>query len=207
MQILRESFEEAYGKLADDLAREHYTDTTDDMNQYMMMFQTEFSDLIDLEDELANVERVEFIKTGNGKLMISGQLIEFKTKNSKTIKPYIGNTELKGPLKKKFLATLGFGHDTETVEMWGKYFTKQKFQYGNIALAYFMSDWKMNKGFFMRVKTSKINRTTRKPVYTGDRFAYAEERNTEMEILQEQLSVLQERVLELEEEVESHYDY
>ena len=56
MQILKESFEETYGKLADNIAREHYLDSNEEMDSYMFMFQTQFTDIVDLEDELANIE-------------------------------------------------------------------------------------------------------------------------------------------------------
>ncbi len=191
MQILRDSFEEEFEKISDEITRQHYLDEKEEMEDYTFVFQTKFDPVVDLEDELANVEIGKLLKTELGKIEIGNQIIEFKTKNSRTLKPMLGNTELKGSLKKKFLATLGFGTDTEEVEMWGKYFTKQTFQYGSIAIAYFMQDWTMNKGFFMRVKTSKINRTTRKRQYDGDRFAYTQETNEEIELLQEEIYRLQ----------------
>ncbi len=192
MQILKESFEEAYGKVADDIARDHYLDSNEEMEQYTFMFQAKFDPVVDLEDELANVEIGKLLKNELGKITLANQVIEFKTKNSKTLKPMLGNTEIKGSLKKKFLATLNFGTNTEEVEMYGKYFTKQTFQYGSLAVAYFMEDWQMNKGFFMRVKTSKINRTTRKRQYDGDRFAYTQETNDEIAILEEEIYRLKE---------------
>ncbi len=191
MQILRDSFEEEFEKISDEITRQHYLDEKEEMEDYTFVFQTKFDPVVDLEDELANVEIGKLLKTELGKIEIGNQIIEFKTKNSRTLKPMLGNTELKGSLKKKFLATLGFGTDTEEVEMWGKYFTKQTFQYGSIAIAYFMEDWTMNKGFFMRVKTSKINRTTRKRQYDGDRFAYTQENKEEVELLQEEIYRLQ----------------
>ncbi len=191
MQILRDSFEEEFEKVSDEITRQHYLDEKEEMEDYTFIYQTKFDTAVDLEDELANVEIGKLLKNELGKVTLANQIIEFKTRNSKTLKPMLGNTELKGSLKKKFLATLGFGTNTEEVEMWGKYFTKQTFQYGSIAVAYFMQDWTMNKGFFMRVKTSKINRTTRKKQYDGDRFAYTEENKEEVELLQEEVYRLQ----------------
>ncbi len=193
MQILKDSFENEFEKLTDEIARNHYTDSNEQMEQYTFMFQTQLNPEVDLEDELANVEIGELIKNELGKITIGNQVIEFKTKNSRTLKPMLGKTELKGSLKKKFLATLNFGAHTEEVEMYNKYYTKQTFQYGTMVLAYFMEDWNMNKGFFNRVKTSKINRTTRKRQYDGDRFAYQQETNDE-------IAILEERILELEDE-------
>ena len=187
MQILRDSFEEQYKIVADEIQRQHFTEQKEEMEQYVYMFQTKLDSVVDLEDELANVEIGKLLKTKNGKIEIAGQIIEFTTKNGKTLKPMLGKVEIKGSLKKKFLATLGIGTNNEEVEMWGKQFTKTTFQYGPLAIAYYMSDWQMNRGFFMRVKTSKINKTTRKRIFDGDRYAYKMEELEDMEIRREKL--------------------
>jgi len=208
MKILKDSFEEEFEKIADNLAREHYTTENNQMESYTLRFETKFTNIVDIKDELANVEIGTMLKTPAGKITLGEQIIEFISKNGKTLKPVIGKYEVTGSLKKKLLATMGFGKDTETVEMWGKYFTKQTFQYGSLAVAYYMEDWQMNRGFFMRVKTSKINRTTRKRQYDGQRFAYKEEEEILYNIeLEEEIDRLETENIELRErieELESH---
>ena len=202
MQILKDSLEEEFEKIANNIAREHYTTENNEMESYTLMFETKFTEIVDVKDELANVEIGTMLKTPVGKITLGEQLIEFVSKNGKTLRPMIGKYEVTGSLKKKLLATMGFGKDTEEVEMWGKYFTKQTFQYGSLAVAYYMSDWQLNKGFFMRVKTSKINRTTRKKQYDGERHAYKMEELEELKIQKEQmvtdLEDLTYRIAELE---------
>ena len=208
MKILKDSFEEEFEKIADNIAREHYTTENNQMESYTLRFETKFTNIVDIKDELANVEIGTMLKTPAGKITLGEQIIEFISKNGKTLKPVIGKYEVTGSLKKKLLATMGFGKDTETVEMWGKYFTKQTFQYGSLAVAYYMEDWQMNRGFFMRVKTSKINRTTRKRQYDGQRFAYKEEEEVLYNVeLEEEIDRLETENIELRErieELESH---
>ena len=199
MQVLRDSFEEEFTKVADNIAREHYTEEKEEMESYAFMFESKLTDIVDIKDELANVEIGTMLKTTIGKLEIAGQTIEFVSKNGKTLKPMIGKHEVTGNLKKKFLASVGAGVNDEEVEMWGKYFTKTTFQYGSLAIAYYMSDWQMNRGFFMRVKTAKINRTQRKRVYDGERFAYT---NEEIDILKGENEELQATIEELKARIE-----
>jgi len=197
MQVLKHSFEQEFKTLSDKLAREHYEDSSEDMESYMFLHQTRFTDIVDVEKELASLEMTTFIKTAENKVSLAGQNIEFKSKTGTTLNPTLHGITLKGSLKKKFLATLGFGTDTEEVEMWDKVWTKQSFQYGTLAIAYFMEDWTMNKGFFLRVDTSKINRTTRKKMYDGDRFAYKTEAEEQVAILTDENETLKEEVYEL----------
>jgi len=199
VQVLRDSFEEEFTKVADNIAREHYTEEKEEMESYAFMFESKLTDIVDIKDELANVEIGTMLKTTIGKLEIAGQTIEFVSKNGKTLKPMIGKHEVTGNLKKKFLASVGAGVNDEEVEMWGKYFTKTTFQYGSLAIAYYMSDWQMNRGFFMRVKTAKINRTQRKRVYDGERFAYT---NEEIDILKGENEELQATIEELKARIE-----
>ena len=199
MQVLKHSFEEEFAHLADEIQREHYTEEKQEMESYAFMFESKLTDIVDIKDELANVEIGTMLKTTIGKLELSGQTIEFVSKNGKTLKPMLGKHEVTGNLKKKFLASVGAGVNDEEVEMWGKYFTKTTFQYGSLAIAYYMSDWQMNKGFFMRVKTAKINRTQRKRVYDGERFAHT---NEEIEILTAENEDLRSEVEELKERLE-----
>jgi hypothetical protein len=203
MKILKDSFEKEFKDLSDKLAREHYEDSEEEMEEYMFKHQTKFTDFVDLEKELANIESFTFLKNKENKVSLAGQNIEFVSKTGTTLTPTLHGITLKGSLKKKFLATLGFGTDTEEVEMWNKYWTKQTFQYGTIVLAYFMEDWTLNKGFFMRVDTSKINRTTRKRVYSGERFAYKTEEEEQVAILIDENETLKEEVYALTIELEN----
>ena len=187
MQVLRETFEAAYTEVSNDISREQFTESKNEMESYMFVHQVKFTDTVDLEDELANVEIGTLLKNKENKIELAGQNIEFVSKTGKTLTPQIAGIDLKGALKKKFLATLNFGSDTEEVQMWGKYWTKQTFQYGILSIAYYMEDWQMNRGFFMRVKTSKINKTTRKKMYNGDRYAYKIEELDDLKIQEEQL--------------------
>ena len=136
MQILRNSFEEAYSKVSDDIQRAKHLDSDKEMESYMFLHQTKFTDTVDLVDELANVEIGTMLRTKENEIEIAGQTINFISKTGKTLTPQLVNIDLKGALKKKLLSALGFGSNTEEVEMWGKYFTKQVFQYGILSIAY-----------------------------------------------------------------------
>ena len=197
MEILRESFETTMQAIENELNRKKYTELENENDnlsftqQYMFENYEDLTDTINLEDELANLP-ISLMTKGNNEIKLAGQKVVFK-KSGKTLKPFLGDIEIKGRLKQKVIYAVIDFTKMKPVRLNGKPFLKYNFQYGIASIDFYTDNLKTLSGFFKQRLTSVHSKSYLRAIDV-DRYAYREETNEEIEILKEENEMLKDEI-------------
>ena len=203
-QILREDFDTSLAEHLSENSRaeleilEDYSEKIADLNKLALGWAEEYTDVINMEDELANV-KANFINTDDFKVTLGGTPITF-VKSGKTYKAQLGGIDIRGALKHKLVAHLTHGVEPVIVDISGTPAVKYLIQYGTYALEIYV--FKNGNSFFKKYLSAKQNKR-KNSIHRAKTYSYEEEDKINGGAFpQIELDTL-ERALELVEELEN----
>ena len=128
---------------------QEYTDKITDLNKLSLGWSEEYTDVVNLEDELANV-KANFIRDERNKVLLGGTAITFKL-IGRTYKPMLNGIEIKGMLKHKLVRFLVEGTEPKVTSIKSTPVLKYLVQYSTYALEVYIFE---NGGSFFKVYLS-----------------------------------------------------
>ncbi len=134
---------------------ENYTNELSDLNQLALGWSEDYTDIINLEDELANI-KATFVNIPGYKTLLGGTPISF-TRYGKTYRPELNGIEIKGSLKHKLVAHLTKGTQPKVVDISGTPAVKYIIQYANYGLEIYV--FKNGNSFFKVFLSAQKNKT------------------------------------------------
>ena len=175
---------------------EEYASNIDDINKLALGWSEDYTEVVNLEDELANAKGT-FIHIEGHKVLLGGQPITF-IKTGKTYTATLNGVHIKGNLKRKLVATLTHGTEPKITHIGTEAVAKYLVQYLTYALEIYV--FKNGNSFFKVYMSSKAMRrknTIQKP----KTYSYEEEDKLDGNMFPEIELDMLERALELEEEL------
>ena len=130
---------------------EDYTDQLDDLNKLSLGWSEDYTDVVNLEDELANI-KANFVNIEGYNTLLGGTPVKF-VKEGKTYKPQLGGIEIKGMLKRKLVAHLTHAVTPKVVDINGTPAVKYTVQYSTYALEIYV--FKNGNSFFKAFMSAK----------------------------------------------------
>ncbi len=177
---------------------EEYTKELDDLNKLALGWSEDYTDIINMEDELANI-KATFINTSDYKTLLAGTPITF-VKYGKTYRPELNGIEIKGSLKHKLVAHLIKGTPPKIVNINGTPVVKYTIQYANYGLEVYV--FKNGNSFFKVFLSAKKNRS-KNTIKRPKTYSYEEEDKTDGSIFPEIELDMLEKALELIDELDN----
>jgi hypothetical protein len=174
---------------------EEYASKIADLNKLALGWSEDYTDVINLEDELAHI-KADFIDTKDFKTLLGGTPIEFK-QVGKTYRPYLGGIEIKGPLKRKLVMHLTHGIEPKVTVIGGTPAVKYLRQYSTYALEIYV--FENGNSFFKAYASAKAmqrkNVVRRAKVYSyeeADKINAGAFPEIELDALERALELLEE---------------
>jgi hypothetical protein len=177
---------------------EDYAEKIADLNKLALGWSEDYTDVVNLEDELANI-KADFVTNTKHQILLGGTPIDFKP-SGKTYRPYLGGVEVKGMLKRKLVMYITHGIQPQVVDISGTPAVKYLIQYSTYALEIYV--FKNGNSFFKAYASSRAMRR-KNTINRPHTYSYEEADIVDGAMFPDMELDMLERALDLYEELEN----